>query len=419
MKIFDRVKNLFGSTEILKADETLDHPGWSDYRYSGTTALSMSMVHLASAWAATGIGVNQEKTAEVPFVLKRGEDQIALKDSPLLWIMNLQDYIEGISFWLDLAGEAFLAVERDHPMDEPESLTLLPSVSLDLLTDYRWRYTPIVPSGQSTPIYYEPWQLIHIKRYGFQGQDWRGVSPLYPLLETISTDRAVTKYLKDWAESPAAMSGILSPGASMVSKGGVANFTTDQARQIAENVKKQFKSFTRTQRLLMLDGRVEFTPAPKDGIEGIDIPSQRKMSRTEILAALGLNEVMVGIYENVKSYEGTKTAKTQYYQDTIVPRCKRIARGFTSLLALVAPEYDLMPDFSMIPELGDWRMKAEDGAFAIEKLGWTPLMADRYFELGGEGIEGAELSDMPLDRFIGLPMNPGLPPGNPPADEDE
>ena len=402
-----KLLRLFGY-DLVKASESnqisdvIDHPGWSD---NVVQSAVLSTIISVSPWTATGIRKNQEKTEEIPFLLKKGKEKMELDSLPFL--RKFPRLLESISFWLDLTGEAFIIVDRSNPVRPPETLELAPSICMELLTTEKWRYTPIHPSGHSMPVEYEPWQIIHIKKYGWRGQDWRGFSPMQALLETISTDKAILKYFKEWAESPAAFSGILSP--QTAATGGLS---LSQSKSVAGNVQKQLDNFTHTRRLLILTGPMQYVPSTKSGIENLNLPQFSEMTRTEILGALGVMEVMVGILKNVKSYEGIRAARTIYYQETIVPRCQRIGKAFQPLLDLVGHgDTMIVPDFSLIPELNSWMSRAESAAFAIERLGWTPKDADEHFDLDGP----EDLPDDPLDRFVGFDDGESRPPSGSPG----
>ena len=403
MGFFDFLTKATTSSKIEDVLDYDNHPGWTDNHYSKN--LLLSAIAQVSPWASTGIRKNQEKTGEIPFVLKKRDNPkevMALEEIP--YLRDFASQLESLSFWHDLAGEWFLIADRSSPVRSPKKLVLAPAISMELQITNRWRYTPITPSGHSQPEEYEPWKIIHSKIYGWKGNDFRGCSPLQPLLETVSADKAVLKYFKEWAETPAAMSGILSP---LTASTGGLSFA--QSKQVANNVQKQLDNFTHTRRLLVLTGPMQYQAASRSGLENLDVPAFSKMTRQEILGALGVVGVMVGLTEDVKSQEGINAARKIYYEETIVPRCRKIGQSLQPLLDITGYG-DLMvePDFSVIPELNTWMGRAESAAFAIERLGWTPKYADEYFKLEGEQ---EELPDEPLNRFVGF--DDEVPPGAP------
>ena len=179
-------------------------------------------------WVASSINLIRDMFSALPLdVVNVADptDRMPLSEagSDFDWLRNpgmlsLKELMEAISFWLDLAGEAFLLVERADPFSLPESVELLPPFALEDREGpdgtLWWRYSS--PGGAT--IDYPGWQILHFKNYGYRGtqmgkKTMRGVPPSLSILNTVAMDTALTKFLRDHLEAPLVLSGIISPKA--------------------------------------------------------------------------------------------------------------------------------------------------------------------------------------------------------------
>lgn len=395
------------------------NPGDNRQLLGMATTYSTTAIQNISPWAGASINLIKDSFCSLPVMAVRTDnpgEMVELQDSPLRFMekpgqMSLMQLMEYVSFWLDVAGEAFIYAERDNPFSPPTELEVfLPFCmedSLDPQGNLVWRYTPyLYPTAKDSKRFYrdiEPWKIIHIKNYGYggrygrgtgsygnSGQLIRGVPPSLPILETIAMDSSLTRFLRDHLESPTTVSGVLRPSKDV-------KLNDVQRRELISSLKKQIAGFTRSHRTLILNSYMDFAESSMNPFD-IDAAEIKTFSKEEIFAIYGTNPVVLGIFSDVKSYEGSKEAQKVFWRLKIIPRTRHFVDDmYHQLLQFInGGQWSLRFDFSQVEALDETEMMLKRAKLALS-LGRTPNEVNRRYRLGFP--EDVEWGDLPLPMF--------------------
>ena len=374
-------------------------------------------------WVSGSIGVIKDTLSALPLEIVNVKDKadrtpIDEMGSEFDWLQNpgpmsLKEMMEGISYWLDVAGEIFILADRDTPFQPPEILELLPPYAMDdeIGSDglLEWRYT--TPGGRVIP--YPTWKIIHLKNYGFAGQTLngrttlRGLPPSLAIMQTLAADKGLTKFLRDHLETPLSIRGILRPMPE-------AKFSGEQREQLTENVRNQIRGFTRTQQLLILGSAMELQESAFNPFD-IKVKELKELTREEVFAIWGTNEVVMGLATNVKSDLGSREFQKLFYRRTIIPRTDHIVDAFFHQFFqfIFEGRYRLAYDFSEVEALDDTDVNLDRASKALS-VGRTPNEVNERY---GLGFEKVEWGDQPEPLWRSMEDDP--PPDDPPPDDDD
>ena len=393
----------------------------------GTTGFYSNLViQNENPWVSGSIGVIKDSFSALPLEIvnvKNKADRTPIDEmgSEFDWLQNpgpmsLKEMMQAISYWLDVAGEIFILADRDTPFQTPEILELLPPYAMDdeIGSDglLEWRYT--TPGGRV--IAYPTWKIIHLRNYGFRGQTLtgratvRGVAPSLAILQTLVADKALTKFLKDHLETPLTLSGILKPAVG-------AKINTEQRELLVENIRNQMQGFSRSQRLLILGSAMELQESAFNPFD-IKVKELKELTREEVFAIWGTNEVVMGLATNVKSDLGSREFQKLFYRRTIIPRTDHVVDAFYHQFFqfIFEGRYKLAYDFSEVEALDNTDVNLDRATKALA-AGRTPNEVNERYGLGFEEVEWGDQPE-PLWRLI-EDDPPDDPPPPPPDDEDE
>ena len=233
----------------------------------------LTTITTQNSWVGAAINLNMRFTGMAPVVIEEMGKQkpIPLSQTKYDFLkvpnsyMRLQEVIEATSFWLDVAGEAFIYLERDG-MELPTEIHSIPPYMMGLKNfgedaQVEWYFR--TPTGRDKSQHTIPsYKLLHLKNYGVYrtygtnyyenfGNPIRGVSPALPILKTLATDAGVSNFLNTYTSGETLLSGILSPSKeSRLGRG--------QREQLIKQIQQQIGSFTNAQKLLILNRHLTF-----------------------------------------------------------------------------------------------------------------------------------------------------------------
>ncbi len=235
---------------------------------------------------------------------------------------RLDDFDEAEFFthcWLMLVGECFWILDRDHPNAEARSMVPVSGGS-------KWRRLVESDPADGMPrgwiyqfrgqeIVYEDWEVIHHKCPNPYDKD-RGMPPLLATRSTVEVDAMARRYQRS----------LLANGGRM---GGVIEFDKDvmpgidQQRALKAQLEDDHAGPDKAGRFLVLMGGAKFTdvaanPTDLQYLEGLEF------DRTEILAALGWNQFLLGISKDANRSDAIEL-RAQAWDDTLIPLLRRRA----------------------------------------------------------------------------------------------
>jgi len=235
--------------------------------------------------------------------------------------MSIEQLIEITLINLGLYGEAFWI------LDGRKNVTQIPS---EIWTFNPTRFAPVISNGMITGWTYingskqiplQSWEVIHFK-HANPYDDIRGLSPLEAVKMGIDQDYYASRYNSAFFANGATVGGFIS---------SEKNLTDDQFKRLVGQFENRHKGESKAHKIGILEGGMKFIPTrltQKD----MDFIQLKKLTREEIFAAFKVNSVVLGLYEDVKSYEGMKTAHKAFWQECLIPKMNLIVNTMWHVL---------------------------------------------------------------------------------------
>lgn len=245
--------------------------------------------------------------AQVPFLIHTGaseESEDIVRDGPWVelfdrpnpvtktrakfWEMTiLQLYDRGESFWVkEGAGE-----EGVGPNEIPTELWPINGKLFDPVIDKEtklpvaWVYRA---PGEAKPIVYEPHQLV-IHQFTDPENSLRGLGPLEAAALAYTTDFKAARFNEKFFDNDATPGGILVTDKPL---------NAQQRHNIREAWEERHQGTERRRRIAMLEGGLQYQATGETHRE-MEFEALRRMSWKEILAIVGVPELVVGLTENL------------------------------------------------------------------------------------------------------------------------
>lgn len=283
----------------------------------------VSHAYKQSVWVYACIRAISSNIGRVPYVLKKDAGALEpnlIESGPLYDLhtnpnpyMTMKKLIEATITYLMLRGEAFWILDgRDNFTEIPSNLwTFDPIRFYPLWTDGQnpnligWEYKmKNNQEGEKFPF----WNIIHFKLFN-PYDDMRGLSPLEAASISVEADYSAGEYNRVFFENGAKIGGYISvPG----------ELSDEQFDRLLKQFEQRHKGVGNAHKIALIEGDGKFTEA-KITQRDMDFIEGKKLTREEILAAFGVNEVILGIYKNVKSMEGQRVANKSFWEQTLIP----------------------------------------------------------------------------------------------------
>ena len=231
---------------------------------------------------------------------------------------SLQSFLYKIDLFLELAGDAYILVNRDSN-GIPISLEVLYSQYVNIQTDGLNRviaYNYGVATNGKFDYQFTPEQIIHIKFFN-PGNVLNGISPLEAAARSYGLIESMNTYEEAINRNQGVVAGILKHEGKI---------KADQRADIESKWNRKFAGVGRSGKVVVTGSDVTYqeigvTPRDMMFLDG------RKWSREEILACYGLPVALVST-EGVNRSNMVE-ASIGYYKNTIVPRLQLISQTLT------------------------------------------------------------------------------------------
>lgn len=237
-----------------------------------------------------------------------------------------------------------------------------PNNGNELITRYQ-----VTPYGGAGMFYVDPADMIHFRSGMVDPQNPAlGMSALMAALRQIVTDNEAANY------AATLMTNMGIPGVIFSPKDANANEPTTEQRK---SMRDRWQSFTRDRRGQAMDlpgafeiTRVAMSPTDMKAIE------TKVHNMTEILAALGVDPMVIGLPSDSKTYNNIAEAREIFIEDTILPLLSVIARTldktyFAEKTLQLTTEQELAFDPSCYRELDEDITAKFDRAEKVFKAG--------------------------------------------------
>lgn len=331
-------------------------------------------------WAYKGIKANARSVNQCPFELHNRSTKELVENH---WLNHVFQWVnpqlsgkmlwEVFITWLMIRGEVFVVPWGDDPkhptelyLPDPKYFTEKKNAEGHIL---HWQYSPEGFKGK--PVILQPEQLIH--HFFFNPQNpCRGLSPLDPAAKSISTDWRAIHLTQRIFDNNAVPGIVLSaPGA----------LDPAQRKQIRAAWEERHQGVANVNRVALTWGGMDVKTIGYN-FKDMALPDLRRMSLTEVLAALDVPPVVVGVTDNM-NFGTSQEQRSGWWNDTLLPLMEGIADRFNSnFFPLYAPELYCTFNVSRVPELQeDMRQKVVQ-AEKLFRIGFTPKQINEKLQLG-------------------------------------
>ena len=306
--IVPAVENYFGLSERtigpFPDDNTFMKSLWQLYKGSNDP---LKEPYKNSVWTYAAINTIARNAAKVPLRLyKRTEPDKPLEQGSLYNLlrnpnpyMTHKVFIEAISIFLSIYGEATLLMNRKDVIDTPVTIWVLNPSRFEIVFNEKknmmvgWIYH----GTQDVPLKtYEVLLLKYFNPYN----DLRGLSPLEPAQLAINNDWYASKYNENFFKQGAKTGGFITVDGELDDK---------QFNRMINQFEERHQGYERAHRIALLEGGAKFTEA-KITQKDMEYIQLKKLSREEIFAAYKVNEVVLGIYEDVQCFHPDSSVLT-------------------------------------------------------------------------------------------------------------
>jgi len=335
----------------------------------------------ASVWAYRSILKIAENIASVELLIvqEKGNEEAPVRDRKILSLFDrpnpdysFREMLKRTAMLLDTWGEAFWYLERKNITQIPSSMRLLHP-----------RHMRAVTNEEGDLLYWvyrekeklEPFEVVHFKHYNPVAENnIRGLSPLDVVILSIEQDFLSSLFNRNFFEQGAVLSGYIKVPETL---------SDAQFRRLRQQFEDRHAGVSKAHRIAVLEGGMDFKESQitQRDMQFVDM---KKITREEIFTAFGTNPVVLGIYEDVKSYEGIKTAHKTFWQETIIPRLKLMEDTLYHSLFADIGDGSIYPKFDLanVEALQEDFDKKVEVAEKLWKMGYPLNEINRRLELG-------------------------------------
>lgn len=347
-----------------------------------------------SIWVYSAVNAIATNIARVPFVIKRDIGaglSKKIEDGPIYELfqnpnplMSQRQLFEATMIFLGLFGEAVWILEgRDNITQIPKEIWTFSPTRFEPIQSKTngmiigWKYD----NGTADKIPLANHEVLFF-RYFNPYNDIRGMSPVDAAKENINQDFYATRYNSAFFKNGAKVGGFISVDGEL---------TDEQFNRILKQFEDRHGGYDKAHKIALIEGGGKFTEASISQ-KDMDYIQGKKMTKQEILAAFKVNEVVLGDFSQVKSYDGAKAADKAFWEECLMPKTHYIedhlwAKFFSHIgvrkgRGKVWGEFDLATVGSLQVNFAD---KIET-AGKMFTMGWPINEINRRLDLGMEEV---------------------------------
>lgn len=378
-----------------------------------------------SVWVFAAINAIAQNISRVPFYIyeeKKKDIKTVVSEGALYDLfMNPNPYmisstlIFATIIFMELYGEAFWVLEgRKNVTEIPTEIWCVTPSRFEPLYDKErrfrgyWEYT-----ARDVKITFAPHEILHIKYFN-PYNDIRGLSGIEASRVGVEQDYFASKYNKQFFKDGVSLSGIVE----------APDFLTDeQYNRLKMQFEERHGGYGNAHKVGIVEGGAEFKETKAMSQRDMEFSVLKNTIRGEILAAFKANEVVLGNYENIQSYEGIANAHQSFWKETLLPKMIYVedflwAKFFSNLFG---GKYWGSFDTSVIEALReDFKSKVEM-AEILNKMGYPINMINKRLDMGFEDVKWGntwfvKMGTVPVEYAM---ENPVPEPAKPSGDEDD
>jgi len=340
--------------------------------------------YLDNAWVFACVDQMQMNLAQAPLTLMRGDELVDRGGSDhWMWslfnnvspYMNKFTLVSSILTFLASRGECFWRIRRNLATDIPVRIDVVnPDQMEAVIRDEElvgWKRMNEIGKIESI----EKEDIIQFKYFNPYNK-FRGMSPLTASLLGLHIDYAAAAYNYYFFNNQATPSMILTTEQEL---------TDEEADAVLAKFNKKHRGLQRSGKTSILSRGAKAQQVAMSQRD-IDYIAQRKWSREEVFAVLGVPPALAQVLEHASIKSNIKEQRKQFFENNLIPK----AVFFEDVLRtdfferLGYPDYSLKFDFSQVSALQTENSEKVKNTLYLTKAGFTRNEINEMLELGFE-----------------------------------
>lgn len=377
-----------------------------------------------SVWVFASINAIAQNISRVPFYIyeeKKNNMKTVITEGPLYDLfMNPNPFMITSSLlfatviFMELYGECFWVLEgRKNVTEIPTEIwCVTPTRFEPVYNDKRefkgyWEYT-----ARDIKTIFAPHEILHFKYFN-PYNDIRGLSGIEASRLGVEQDYFASKYNKQFFKDGVSLSGLVQAPDFL---------TDDQYNRLKNQFEERHSGYGNAHKVGIIEGGATFAETKTMSQRDMEFSVLKTVIRGEILAAFKTNEVILGNYENIQSYEGIKQAHESFWKETLLPKMINIedflwAKFFSKIMA--GKQWAGF-DTSVIEALREDFNTKVTMAKTLNEMGYPINMINKRLDMGFEDVKWGntwfvKMGMVPVEYALENPV----PDTSNPDDEDE
>ena len=293
----------------------------------------LEMLYKRESWVRASIDVIQRTATSNNYRLVSADENKELNTSRVKPIMDLlerpnpddtfSDILAEIILDLHIYGDAYVELVKDKK-GNPAALYNIYAPSLRVVVNQHGTILGYIQKSMgilssSKPVAFKADEIV-LFRLPNPGNEVYGLSPLESLALPIEIDLYAQNYNKTFFKNHA------TPRLHV----DLGNCTLPQLKRVREYFNTYFKGSSNAHKTIVTEGGAKITTI---GVKPNDMEflNQRKFSRDEICAVLGVPPMKLGIFEDVNRASALEADKS-FKSEKIIPLQKQIAKKINSCI---------------------------------------------------------------------------------------
>jgi HK97 family phage portal protein len=338
-----------------------------------------------SIWVYASITTIARNLAKVPcLVVERDKPDKKVTSGAVYDIMRHPNpfmttklFLEAVSIFLNIYGESITVMPgRKTVTETPKELWPINPSEFNPFYKKVGEATALIgwENNTSNPTTKFSMNEILFLKYFNPYDRLRGLSPLLAAKLSIEQHYFSSLYNKNFFKQGVRTSGFITVE-------GELDDTT--YNRILTQFEQDNAGVEKAHRVALIEGAAKFTES-KFTQKDMEFIQLNRLSRTETFAAYKTNEIVLGIYDNIQSYEGIRAADKQFWEECMVPHITYIEEYLneTIFLQIEGGRYKIMFDLAAVGALHDDYKTRIDTAKIMTNMGFPLNAVNKRLELG-------------------------------------
>jgi len=378
-----------------------DESFWKSFSQLAGASQGITQPYSQSVWVYASVKKISTNISGTPFKFytKGNDDEkveitegelVDLFDNPNSHLTSEQLW-EATQTYLDLRGEAFWVIERPHVAAIPEQILVIdplrmqPAFNKEKTELIGWVY-----SNGKTKIPFQLHEIVHYKYFN-PDNPLRGIAPYRSIAVIADQDYFANVYNRTFFKEGAAISGFVELDKSL---------TDSQFSRLLNYINDRHQGVTRAHRIGLLENGGKFKET-KLSQKDMDFIESKKMNKKEIFTAYGTNDVVLGFFEDVKSFEGQEAAMKAFWEGTLLPRQSYLQGVITSKFLKFIDAGNVWGEFDIsgVSALKEGFTDKVDNAEKLFKMGYPLNAINKRLDLGMEEVAWGDVGFLPANTL--------------------